>query len=95
MRITTFKSLVASAALGALALGLVSIMPVSGANAAPLDERSAAPATIGQQQPVEMQRRWRGRGWGGPGPWVGAGVAGLVIGGAAAAAAANGPYYGA
>lgn len=33
---------------------------------------------------------YRGRGWRGPGPWVGAGAAALIIGGAAAAAAS--PY---
>jgi hypothetical protein len=33
---------------------------------------------------------WHGRGWG-PGAAIGAGVAGLALG---AAAAANGPYYG-
>ncbi|WP_296574307.1 hypothetical protein [Phreatobacter sp.] len=34
---------------------------------------------------------YRGRGWRGPGPWVGAGAAALIIGGAAAAAASQ-PY---
>ena len=32
---------------------------------------------------------YRGRGWRGPGPWVGAGAAALIIGGAAAAAASS------
>lgn len=101
MRLTSFKSLAATAAAGALALGFTVLAPASAQAASPV--RSAITSPVDQAgAPVEMQRRFhrghrhgfrhhhhhRGRGWG-PGAAVGLGAAALIIGGAAAAAASS------
>lgn len=64
MRNTFFRALSASAAAGALALGL-SVLAPTGASAASATERSAVPATtLDHSQPVEMQGRIVRRGGG-------------------------------
>jgi hypothetical protein len=107
MRIMSFKSLAATAAVGALAVGFTLMAPAS-AQAASATRSAITSPIVDDVAPVEMQRRGgfrggprfvgrpgfrpgRGRGWGGAA--VGLGAAGLIIGGAAAAAAASGPGY--
>jgi hypothetical protein len=106
MRLTSFKSLAATAAAGALALGFTVLAPASAQASSATRSAISSPVTD-HASPMEMQRRvYRGgghrggfrhghrggRGFG-PGAAVGLGAAALIIGGAAAAAASQPGYY--
>lgn len=103
MRVVSFRSLAASVAAGALSVGfaLSTPAPASAASMSPASAAERLGSSHAGQGPTEMQRRvYRGggrhygyrRGWRGPGgAAIGLGIAGAIIGGAAAAAAAQ-PY---